>query len=91
MRKPVHFYQAWNVRLSFRSICAVSLPQAAKGCLAAITSVSSLTGSGRSEPFADGTVGHRRVTVESRCGAVIVGEGCLLPPLSSGGAQVPLP
>jgi hypothetical protein len=29
--------------------------------------------------------------VESRCGAVIVGLGCLLPPLSSGGAQVPAP
>ena len=29
--------------------------------------------------------------VESRCGAVIGGEGCLLPPLSSGGAQVPAP
>jgi len=29
--------------------------------------------------------------VESRCGAVIVGLGCLLPPLSSGGAQGPLP
>ena len=27
--------------------------------------------------------------VESRCGAVTVGSGCLLPPLSSGGAQVP--
>ena len=30
-------------------------------------------------------------TVESRCGAVTVGEGCLLPPLSFGGARVPKP
>src|SRR6516162_10928930 len=29
--------------------------------------------------------------VESGCGAVTVGSGCLLPPLSSGGAQVPSP
>ena len=29
--------------------------------------------------------------VESRCGAVAVGSVCLLPPLSSGGAQVTLP
>jgi hypothetical protein len=29
--------------------------------------------------------------VESRCGAVVVGSVCLLPPLSSGGAQVPSP
>ena len=27
-------------------------------------------------------------SVESRCGAVAVGERCLLPPLSSGGARV---
>ena len=27
--------------------------------------------------------------VESRCGAVALGSVCLLPPLSSGGAQVP--
>jgi hypothetical protein len=30
-------------------------------------------------------------SVESRCGAVIVGASYLLPPLSSGGAQVPVP
>jgi hypothetical protein len=30
-------------------------------------------------------------SVESRCGAVVIGLVCLLPPLSSGGAQVPLP
>jgi hypothetical protein len=29
--------------------------------------------------------------VESGCGAVTLGSGCLLPPLSSGGAQVPSP
>ncbi len=29
--------------------------------------------------------------VESRCGAVAVGPVCLLPPLSSGGAQVTSP
>jgi hypothetical protein len=32
-----------------------------------------------------------RPPVESRCGAVTVGLVCLLPPLSSGGAQVTLP
>jgi hypothetical protein len=32
-----------------------------------------------------------RLVVESRCGAVALGSGCLLPPLSSGGAQVPGP
>jgi Family of unknown function (DUF5996) len=32
-----------------------------------------------------------QAAVESRCGAVAVGVGCLLPPLSSGGARVPVP
>jgi hypothetical protein len=35
--------------------------------------------------------GYLKSSVESRCGAVVVGSGCLLPPLSSGGAQVPSP
>ncbi len=35
--------------------------------------------------------GDCQESVESRCGAVAVGMGCLLPPLSSGGARVPKP
>src|SRR5216684_8487920 len=34
---------------------------------------------------------HANRSVESGCGAVAVGSVCLLPPLSSGGAQVTLP
>jgi hypothetical protein len=70
---------------------AVSLPQAANGRITASISAPLVPGIGRSPPVACRAASNANYRVESRCGAVVVGSGCLLPPLSSGGAQVPVP
>jgi hypothetical protein len=45
----------------------------------------------RQLPGQERTFTSRFWAVESRCGAVVVGSVCLLPPLSFGGAQVTSP